>query len=271
MNGNGFSMGREKEHKLASRAIFIALIVLLLIFVVALTVAFMLLFFPVTVIEVEGESRYSYSEVIEMSDIGLGDRLYYVDKEGAENRLLSAFPYLKSVRVHTYFPNRVKIEIEEHDEIYLVFHESGFAYLGENFEILEIKDDAPEYDSFSEIFIDTSEHISGEVGERCMSEEMETARELIYHIKKNGFFQYLNIISVKNKYDLYFIAGKKYKFIIGAMSDIDEKLSTSYRVCLSDSFKRNECSEVNSTDRKRVFVRYIGKEDILKEFDFCQR
>ena len=91
------------------------------------------------------------------------------------------------------------------------------------------------------------------------------------NLKENGFYEYLNIIDVEDKYTISFIINKRYKFVIGAMTDISEKIDVSFKVCFSDSFKREENCIIDASDKKRVILRYISDEIIREEFDFCEK
>ena len=259
------------SHKRASKVIFIVSVFLVLLVALSIVTSILLLLFPVGEIEVSGNSRYSYSEIIEASGVKKGSPLYYVNGKRASNRVLSSKPYLESVTVKSYFPNRVKIEIREFDQIYLVKHERGYAYINKDFEILEIIESAPEYEKFSGIFIKLENVLSGDVGDVYCAEDSKRASELLLNLKENGFYEYLNIIDVEDKYTVSFIINKRYKFVIGAMTDISEKIDVSFKVCFSDSFKREENCIIDASDKKRVILRYISDEIIREEFDFCEK
>lgn len=261
----------KNEHRRASRIIFIVGIILVAAIVFALVTSIILLLFPVNEIEVVGDSRYNYSEIIEESGIKKGARLYYLNKDKVENAILSAFPYLKSVEINAYFPNRIKIEIEEFEDIYLLPHTEGFCYVNSNFEILEIVKEAPSYEMFSGIFIKLENSAEGDIGSIYKSEDVERASSLIEIIKANGFYDDLNIVDVRNKYNNSFVVGKKYKFVLGAMTDVNEKMSYVFKVRLDDSFDKEKNAIIDVTDGKKVILRYVNDENISDEFDFCQK
>ena len=260
-----------KNHSLASKLIFALALILAAAIVLGLITSIILLFFPVSEIEVVGDSRYNYAEIIEASGIKKGARLYFVNESKAENRLLSAFSYLASVKIHTFFPNRVKIEIEEFEDIYLISHTNGFCYVNDDFEILEIIEQAPQYERFSGIFIKLPNLAQGSVGDLCQNDDTQRANELIEIIKEYGFYSQLNIVDIENKYDNSFVVGKKYKFLLGAMTDISEKIDVAFKVCLSDSFIKENNAIIDASDKKKVILRYVDDQNIQEEFDFCQK
>lgn len=261
----------KSGHKKASKVIFAFVVILAVAVVLSLITSIILLFFPVAEIEVVGDSRYNYSEIIEASGIKKGARLYYLNEKKAENTILSSLPYLKSVKINSYFPNRVKIEIEEFEDIYLLPHTNGFCYVNGDFEILEIVEQAPEYEKFSGIFIKVEKSAAGNIGDIYENEDTQRASDLIEFIKEYGFYKDLNIVDVENKYDNAFVVGKKYKFIIGAMTDISEKMDAAFKVCLSDSFNKGNNAIIDASDKKKMILRYVDDENIRLEFDFCQK
>ena len=259
------------NHSLASKLIFALALILAVVIVLGLITSIVLLLFQVSEIEVVGDSRYNYAEIIEASGIKKGARLYFINENKAEQRLLSSFPYLATVKIHAYFPNRVKIEIKEFEDIYLIPHANGFCYVNDNFEILEITEQAPIYERFSGIFIKLPSSVQGSIGDVCKNDDTQRASELIEIIKEYGFYTQLNIVDVENKYDNAFVVAKKYKFVLGAMTDASEKIDVAFKVCLGDIFVKQNNAVIDATDKKKVILRYIDDENIRQEFVFCQK
>lgn len=260
----------KNGHRKESKIIFILSLVLVVTLILALVTSIVLLFFSVKEIEVVGDSRYDYADIIEASKIRVGNRLYYLNETKAENAILAAFPYIKNVKVSSYFPNRVKIEIEEFEDVYLVPHSDGFCYVNSEFEILEIVDKAPTYERFSGIFIKLEKCAEGGIGSIYQSESTQRATDMIKFIKEYGFYGYLNIIDVEDKYNNSFVVAKKYKFILGAMTDLSEKIDYAFKVCLDDSFDKENNAIIDVTVGQKVILRYVNDENIRQEFDFCQ-
>ena len=267
---NEKNVSQRAQHRRSSEIIFLLGVIFVFLIILSLIISIILLLFPVKEIEVSGDSRYSYSEIIGASGVKINSRLYFINEDGAERAILESMPYLEDVSVNSYFPDRVKIEISEFKDIYILKHENGYCYVNGDFEILEVASSISDYDSFSGIFIKLENAISGNVGDRYEGEDMKRAVDLISHIKKHGFYKYLNIVDVEEKYNVAFVFEKKYKFVLGAMIDIDEKIEASFKVCFDNSFKMEEKCTVNSSDKKRVIVRYIDDATLMQEFDFCE-
>ena len=258
------------EHRKESKIILALSAIFVFLLAISVAVALILLIFPVTEIEVSGDSRYSYTEIIEASGVKKGARLYYLNERKAERKALEGLPYLESVEVNSYFPNRVKIEIKQFDEIYLLYHENGYCFVSDDFEILEVVESKSSFDEFSGIFIKLEQKLAGEIGERYEGADIDRAKELIAHLKEYGFYQYLNIVDVSKKYDMSFVINKRQQFVIGAMTDVGEKLDASFKVCFTDNFKRDANCIIDSSDKKRIVLRYVSDEIIREAFDFCE-
>lgn len=257
-------------HRKESKIIFACAAILAFVLVISITVSIILLLFPVVEIEVSGDSRYSYTEIIEASGVKKGARLYYVNENKAENKTLEKLPYLESVEVNSYFPNRVKIEIKEFEDIYLVSHEDGYCYVNGKFEILEVVEETSSFEELSDVFVKLEQNLSGEIGDTYEGEDSKRANELVGYLKEYGFYQHLNIVDVSKKYDISFVIEKKFQFVIGSMSDVGEKIDVSFKVCFTDDFKREENCIIDSSDKKRVILRYVTDEIIREKFDFCE-
>lgn len=253
------------------KTLAILCIILSVILVVGMLASLVLLLFPVAEIEVVGDSKYTYAEIIESSGIKEGDRLYFVDEERAQRLLLQKYPYLESVEINSYFPNRVVIEISEYRDIYLLEHERGFCYVNSDFEILEITSEAPSAEMLGCIYIKLQNPVAGEVFDTVTGEDISRANELIDYLKNYGFYSYLSLVDVEDRFNLSFVISKKHKLIIGAMTDIEDKIFACYQVCFSDTFKKNESSIINATDKTCVFLRHVSEESILAEFDFSEK
>ena len=67
-------------------------------------------FCHVGVIEVEGESRYSESELIQGLGLDQSEWLYSLDEEAIEEYMLREYPFLLEIELTPVFPNRLRVE-----------------------------------------------------------------------------------------------------------------------------------------------------------------
>lgn len=94
-------------------------------------------FLAVKAIEVEGDSRYTYEQIVQESGLYVGQSLLAVNKVQAHQRLMQAFPYLDRVEIGNSSFDTVRIEIRETAVLGAVEVFDGWLVLGANNHALE--------------------------------------------------------------------------------------------------------------------------------------
>ncbi len=68
-------------------------------------------FFKISVIKVEGSTRYSSEQVLAVSGIQVGDNLFFVNKFDINSKIFKEFPYAQEVTINRGLPDTVRIKI----------------------------------------------------------------------------------------------------------------------------------------------------------------
>lgn len=76
-------------------------------------------------IEVTGEDKYTEEEIISASGIKSGDHLIFLGRTKVAGKIISALPYIKSVRIGIKLPDKVMIQVEEVDVTYAIKSQDG--------------------------------------------------------------------------------------------------------------------------------------------------
>ena len=250
------------EHPLATRIIFAILAFALAVLVIWGCVSAVLAFFSVEEIEVRGESRYSAEDIISQSGIRQGDRLYYLGADKKESELLDAYPYLEYVRIISYFPNKVIIEVSEYKTVFTVGHKVGTCVLNESLEVLEIL--SPEESALRGVQLEISAPIEAGLGETASFEEAELALAFANALKDFEYYGQINKISVKDKHGIYFVFDGKYKIVVGNMQKLDEKLDLALKIFSASDFNRDSFAVIDARDTGKLVLRYVDGEEIAK-------
>lgn len=87
------------------------------------------IFFKVEVITVSGAEKYSEWMIREASGIQEGENLLTFGKAKACGQIKAQLPYVNTVRIGIELPNRVNIEITEHDVVYAIRETNGAWWL----------------------------------------------------------------------------------------------------------------------------------------------
>lgn len=111
--------------------------ILLLLFIIAVTVALTVPVFNITSVIVTGNARLSEEEVLAVAGIPVGTNIYRVSMGKAEERL-TAMPYVLSAEARRKFPARVHIKIEEREEKAAVVCDGGYAVIDSTARVLRL-------------------------------------------------------------------------------------------------------------------------------------
>lgn len=97
--------------------------------VVAAVVFGVAIFFKVNTVEVQGNSIYSAAEIASASGIQKGDNLFTLNKEAAAGSIKASLPYVETVSVIRFLPDRIVIEVKESDATFAVSSDTNTTWL----------------------------------------------------------------------------------------------------------------------------------------------
>ena len=75
--------------------------------------AAMILFFKVQTVVVDGNSRYTDQEILDVTEIELGENMFLLNKYAISGQLTSQLPYIQSVQIRRSLPDTILIQVEE--------------------------------------------------------------------------------------------------------------------------------------------------------------
>lgn len=130
---------RRPSSGVGSRLLIMAAIVAAVIFGVAI-------FFKVNTVEVQGNTIYSAEEIRSASGIQKGDNLFTLNKEAAAGSIKASLPYVETVSIIRFLPDKIVIEVKESDATFAVTTDTNTMWLinsvGKALE--QISDSAPD-------------------------------------------------------------------------------------------------------------------------------
>ena len=83
------------------------------VLIVAAIAVALALFFKAENLSVSGNSRYSSAQVMEASEVEVGENLFFLNKYEVARRISAALPYVESVSIHRTLPDTLNIHISE--------------------------------------------------------------------------------------------------------------------------------------------------------------
>lgn len=113
---------RRPGSSVGSRLLIMAAIVAAVIFGVAI-------FFKVNTVEVQGNAIYSAEEIRSASGIQKGDNLFTLNKEAAAGSIKASLPYVETVSIIRFLPDKIVIEVKESDATFAVTTDTNTTWL----------------------------------------------------------------------------------------------------------------------------------------------
>lgn len=187
-------------------------------FIVSVTV-----FFRVDSVQVEGDTRYSESEVVDSSGIGIGENLFLCRGDNINDNIRKNLPYIASVNVEHQFPNRILLTLSETLGCAYVQCENGFALIDKDEKVLDILDAEPQ---------NVAQIVGVKVADVKPGEGIVFADDNIKGLISKifiGMEKYLNDITEINLSDshvLTVVFQNRIKILFGSSVGLDYKLKT---------------------------------------------
>lgn len=79
------------------------------------------------------------NELLESSDIGQGSSVFFINKTKTTQKLEKKYPYLKIVNIETTFPNGLKFNVAEREELYAIKNNlNNYSLIDGDFKVLKV-------------------------------------------------------------------------------------------------------------------------------------
>lgn len=164
----------QRRQKIRRKKIIIRSLVGIVFLCVGIILA-LTLFFNINKIVVSGDKVYSEKEVVDASEINMGDNLIFLSKEEINNEITKELPYVGAVKIKRRLPSTLEIVITK-TEAYMATAQDGYyILLDKNGKVLE-KD--LEIIDENIILVNLGEINSVEIGEKISLKEEKTFKKL---------------------------------------------------------------------------------------------
>lgn len=93
--------------------------------------------FDVKYIDITGNSQLNRETILTETGIKLGDNIFKISKRKSQ-RTLEKNPYIKSLEISKRYPNRIKIDIVENEEVYVLMRGTDRYILDSEWNVLSV-------------------------------------------------------------------------------------------------------------------------------------
>ncbi len=244
---------RKKRKKNVIKAlIFTVMIAVGVLVALSLTVLF-----KIEVITVSGDTRYTAEQIIENSDVEIGDNLWRTTSGKVTEKLSASLPYVASAKIVRKIPSDVEIVITETVPAYSIKKGGKYILINENDKVLE-EVASKKGDTVQLVGIETLNTKPGTKLTVKSPESYEAAKEIISEATSSELK--LTNVDVSDTNSLTAIYGGKIKLEFGSRSDMASKLKMAKEIISKLESENNKQEGV--INLKSVTKAFFKEEEI---------
>lgn len=225
-----------------SRSRFILRLATVVAVVLALFVG-LSLFFKVENIEVSGCDKYTAYQIQQASGIQVGDQLLTFSRAKASGKIISALPYVNTVRIGISLPDTVHIEVVETKVAYWLEDTEGNFWLmdsdgkiisqmtsgfGTHTQIMGVTIEDPEVGQSAVAWQDAQTETDAQGNTIpvtvTQAQKLQTAVQIAGYLEKSGIIGEVKTINVTNLYQMELHYGDKFQIQLGDTSRLAYKI-----------------------------------------------
>ena len=223
MANTGKKQNKAKTAKLYRRRRMMAI---LLVAAVAAGVFFSLsAFFYIDAIEVKGNLEiYTKQEIVAASGIKKNANLFRVSLSRAENRVLSALPYVADVTVRRMLPNKIVITVSEADNALLLPLKNGALVLSQNLTVIRSAD-TYQGKALSIYGIEPKSSKDGAaLADAQQPERVENLRDILQQLQEQKLLSCTTAVFVGDKLNLALVIEDRLFVMLGTSGNLERKI-----------------------------------------------
>lgn len=229
---------------------------LIMLAVVAAVVFGVAIFFKVNTIEVQGNSVYSAQQVIDASQIEIGDNLLTVNRAAAAGRIRAKLAYVEEVSIGRSLPDGIIIQIRENEIAFAAVSTTNTVWLvSPGGKALERTDGAAleRYPTIEGVLIDTP--VLGSTVTSPSQSQLNAVLQIMEQLDGTGILDHIASINVEREYDIVVWYDDRYEIKLGGTDQIEYKIR--YLCSILDSLSEYQAGTIDLTraaEKKATFT-----------------
>ena len=256
------SVRKRKQNRAdKTRIALLCVTVLMCAFACVSLFLFIRTFLPVKRFELSGVTQYERAEMIALSEIREGDKLYSVDLEAAERRLLEKCPYLETVEVDRVFPDKIVFKVTEKTPHWYIEVSGDYYALDGDFVVIEETVNRQKFINAGVpkiVLPSLRKVVCAETPEFGADEnEVAKAMELVAAIQTTSFKARLTLVDMESRFDVNIVVEDRYFVYLGDTSNIKEKLKAVESILASEGFEEYSGAEIDASNPATVSVKPV--------------
>lgn len=206
-------------------------------------------FFEVRTIRCNSTQRYSGEEIIHYSGIETGDKMLFLSRGKAADRILDALPYIESVSIRQKYPTTVDIEVTERIPTAKIV-DGGISYIIDDqgylleYTVAGALYDLPEIVCTAPVELETGKQLV--FSDPLM---LETLQNVLAYIVGSDWIQNIDSINLERIYSISFLYQNRITVQLGDTSDLEMKLALLAEVIERNSEEAAGTIDVSNIER----------------------
>ena len=220
---------------------------LLIMLAVAAAVVFgVAIFFKVNTIEIQGNTVYSAQDVIDASDIAIGDNLLTVNKDTAAGNIMARLPYVESVSIGRSLPDTIVIQVRESQSAFAVDTETNTVWLvSPQGKALE-RADAEKLEQYPQIIgVVLRSPTAGQSVSSLDQKKLDAAIAVLTELEGTGVLEHVAAINVEKEYDIVLQYEDRYEIKLGGTDELAYKIR--YLCSILDQLSEYQAGTIDLT------------------------
>jgi len=218
-----YTHGRAARRRKKNRRKYTVYYILAAVMMLAIGAALSLtVFFNITVISVAGDTRYDSEDIIDASDVLIGDNLFRLIGSDVKDNIVSEFPYIEDVKIQRVLPEELVIKVIECKPAVTVEREDEYLLLSDKGRMLEEISVLPE-DSARIIGFAAESMQPGDWLSKDDNERFELLLQMLQIMEQYGL-QDIAVMDMRDMLNLRLLYDGRMDIQLGSSADIEYKL-----------------------------------------------
>ena len=262
-NGSRPPYASQKSAQMQTLALIRCVILILCAVIVLLgTLLLVLPMFRVKTIEVVGNRYYTPEQIAQTAMIEVGDEILTIDVENAYDQIFEQCAYVSSVKIVRY-PFKVRIEIEERENVTVTEYNGSYYTLSDRFLVLEQSDSVEAFEKFPLVTLPEIEALSvGSYVEFSNAAEPTYLFDLMNALKQAERFDEVVSIDCSQKFHVSYVKNDRFRVELGSVSDMGTKLELVDLILLRKAGESDLCAVVDVSNLKKPTFRAVGMTEL---------
>ena len=216
-------------------------------------------------IVVEGNSFYDDEYVIQKAGIATGDELFGWNMQDSCDAIMAAYPYASDIYVSIEFFT-VKIEIVEKPTVMYAEYQNQYISFDRDLRVLEMKADGEE--TFSPfLHVKLPDILGARVGSAVQFADasIDTAylTQLLDLLAERNLLDQVTYVDFSNRFSLSFVLSNSVRVEIGALKDMNIKLTLLQEELLKHPTNHNIYAVIDISNTSKPIYREISAENLF--------